>query len=116
MKGNFVLRIKDREGNPVERYHDKPILDTRVYEVQFPEGRMATYTANILSSDVFAQFDEEGRYYRLLDEIKDHKKDGNVLPKDDGFTETRSVRRLKKIEQGESWKCFGMTDLQTGWV
>jgi hypothetical protein len=77
---------------------------------------MATYTANIIFENMFAQLDEEGKCYCLLDEIQDHKKDGNALFKDDGFIETRSGRRLRRLQQGGSWRCFGRSDQHTGFV
>jgi hypothetical protein len=38
-----VGRVKDTSGNPVGVSHANPLQDTRVYEVQFPDGTMAEY-------------------------------------------------------------------------
>jgi hypothetical protein len=50
-----------------------PILDTRTYEVEFPSGEVAEYTANIIAESMFAHCDAEGNHDLLLDSIVDHK-------------------------------------------
>jgi hypothetical protein len=50
------------------------ILDTRIYEVQFPDGHMAEYTANVIAECIYSQVDDEGHQYLLLDEIIDYMK------------------------------------------
>jgi hypothetical protein len=37
-----------------------PMLETRTYNVEFPDGRSAEYTANVISKNMYAQCDEEG--------------------------------------------------------
>jgi hypothetical protein len=37
-----------------------PILDTRVYDVEFPDGRVDKYAANVIAESMFAQVDDEG--------------------------------------------------------
>lgn len=100
MKEKVVSRVKYCDGNHIGRYHINHILDIREYEAQFPEGKVATYTANTIFENMCAQLDEEKKYYRFLYEIQNHKKNGNVLSKDDGFIETRSGRRFKMTTAG----------------
>lgn len=38
-----------------------------------------------MSEAIYAQVDQEGRYYQLLDSIIDHRRDGNAIGKEDGF-------------------------------
>ena len=40
---------RDLDGNPVGVTKNNPILDTRIYEVTFPDGHMEKYAANISS-------------------------------------------------------------------
>ena len=40
--------------------HTNPILDTRTYEVEFPDGETAEYTANVIAENMWAQCDEAG--------------------------------------------------------
>jgi hypothetical protein len=49
-------RTKDDDGNPVGKRDANPILDTREYEVEFPDGSIDVYTANTLAEDGFVPF------------------------------------------------------------
>ena len=51
---------RDHHGRPIGQAHDNPILDTRVYEIEFPDGHVAEYTTNEIAESLYAQIDEEG--------------------------------------------------------
>jgi hypothetical protein len=46
-----------------------PIPDTRLYNVEFPDGRSEEYTANIIAENMYAQCDEEGNQFLMLQDI-----------------------------------------------
>jgi hypothetical protein len=50
-------------------------MDTREYEVSFPDGSSGSYLANIIAENIYSQVDQEGRTFTLLDEIIDHEED-----------------------------------------
>ena len=56
-----------------------PILDTRLYEVEFVDGRMAEFSVNVIVEHMYAQCDPEGNQYLLLDMITDHRKDSSTV-------------------------------------
>jgi hypothetical protein len=117
-RGDDVVRAKvvgrkhGRDGNPLGMRYSNPILDTREYQVEFPDGSTATYAANVIAENLYAQVDDKGRHFAILQEITDHKKDGSALSKDDGFIENRhgqrrpklTTRGRKLLEEGESTK------------
>ena len=39
----------DVEGNTIGRANSNPILDTQTYEVEFEDGSMSTYYANVIA-------------------------------------------------------------------
>jgi hypothetical protein len=45
--GQVFARKCDSEGNPIGMANVNPILDTQVYQVMFPEGNVAEYSANV---------------------------------------------------------------------
>jgi hypothetical protein len=49
-------RKRDSEGNPVGVSN----ANTRVYEVEFPDGSREDYAANIIAENMYAQVDDEG--------------------------------------------------------
>ena len=80
-----IGRATDSDGVPVGSYDSNPILNTRLYDVMFPDGSIRQYSANIIAENIFSQVDEEGYHYILLDEIIDYKKDETAIDKRDEF-------------------------------
>jgi hypothetical protein len=48
-------RLKDANGNPIGVANSNPILDTRIFEVEFLDGHTASMTANAIAENLFAQ-------------------------------------------------------------
>jgi hypothetical protein len=61
------------------RENENPMLDTRNYEIQFPDGRSDAYTANVIAENMYDQCDIEGRQLNLIEGIIDHKTDGHAV-------------------------------------
>jgi hypothetical protein len=80
---------RNADGNTVGRAHDRPILDTRTYDVEFNNGTITELTANKIAECMYAQCDPEGNQYILLDCLVDFDKslttislaDQNILVK-----------------------------------
>ena len=85
MLGTVLRRKRDHDGNPVGRSNPNPLLDTREYEVEFPDGSAEILTANAIAEALYSQVDEEGRRYAILSEIVDDRKDGNAVSGDEAF-------------------------------
>ena len=45
---------------PVSIAHKQPVLDTRVYEVRFPDGRTKDLAANAIAEALYAQCNSDG--------------------------------------------------------
>ena len=76
-------RVKDDQGRPVGLRNLNPILDTRKYEVEFPDGSTDAFTANMIAENLFAQTDMEGRSFTILKDIVGHRKDEHAVNKTD---------------------------------
>jgi hypothetical protein len=65
--------LKDKDGLPIDTANDNPILDSRMYEVEYQDGYKTALAANVIAENLFAQVDQEGnrqvlfRDYRPLD-------------------------------------------------
>jgi hypothetical protein len=72
-----LARVKrqklDANGVPIGVAHKNPILDTRVFEVEFLDGHTASMTANAIAENLFSQVEEDGNRLQLLDEIIDYR-------------------------------------------
>ena len=81
-KAKVVGRKRDADGNPIGKRQNNPaILDTREYEVVFPDGATDVFTANIIVENLYSQVDEEGNSYAIMSEIIDHRSDGSAVTK-----------------------------------
>jgi hypothetical protein len=89
-------RVKDKDGRPVGKRNANPLLDTREYEVEFPDGSVDALQVNLIAENMFSQIDNEGRSYAILQEIVDHRKNGHALTADDGFYTAKNGRRHAK--------------------
>ena len=96
-------RSKDGDGETIGIYDNNPILNTMVYDVEFPDGEAREYSANTIAENIYAQVDTEGHSYNILDGIVDYKKLDNAISKEDKYIVTKSgQRRLRKSTIG--WK------------
>jgi hypothetical protein len=80
-KTTVRARVKDRDGLPMGRRKPNPLLDTRNYEIEFPDGSTAAISANTIAENLYAQVDAEGHSYSILKEITDHRTNGNAISK-----------------------------------
>ena len=90
LKAKVVGRKKDANGNPMGKRNNNPLLDSRTYEVEFPDGSTDAFTANLIAENILSQVDAEGKSYAIISEIVDHRKNGDALSKDDAMKNTRS--------------------------
>jgi hypothetical protein len=73
VKGRVTAHKRDRDGNPVGRANDNPILDTDSYIVDFDDGDQTELTANMIAESLYLQCDPDGNQYVLLEEIVNHQ-------------------------------------------
>ena len=98
--GPELARVKrrktDQDGRPIGRAHQNPILDTRVFEVEFLDGHTAAMTANGIAENLFAQVDQDGHRLLLMDEIIDHRRGSDAVSKEDAFITSSSGQRRRR--------------------
>jgi hypothetical protein len=92
----------DADDNPVGKRNANPMLNTREYEVLFPDGATDVFTANIIAENLCSQVDEEGNTYSIMIEITDHKSNGSAVTKDNGWEIKDGQRRPRRTTRG--WK------------
>ena len=96
-------RAKDQDGNLSGTYDDNPMLNTMVYNVEFPDGMIKEYSANVIAENMYAQVDSEGFQYNLLESIIDYATDDSAVATADKYVVTRrGARKLRKTTIG--WK------------
>ena len=73
-----------------------PMLYTRVYEVEYLHGHKSSLVSNIISENLFPQFDEEGNRFMVFYEIIDHSVDGTDPTKKDAFIVSNNEGNRKR--------------------
>jgi hypothetical protein len=109
LRGIVKRRSHDLNGNPIGLRNPNPILDTRKYEVQLPDGSSETYGANIISENIMSSVDDEGNLFVLMDEIIEHRSHNDAVREADAWYTTKTgTRRRKPTTKGwellVSWK------------
>ena len=75
---------------------DNPILDSRMYEVEYIDGYVAAMAANVVSENSFAQVDQEGNIFVMIDSIIDTITDGTQTLQQYAFVISKSGAKQRK--------------------
>ena len=89
-------RLKGTNGLPIGTAKTKPILYTRVYEVEYADGHKSSVTANAITQNMFSQVDDKGNIHVLFDEIINHCHATLALKQDDTFIVTSIGNRRRR--------------------
>ena len=92
-----IGRAVDRNGISIGEYNPNPILNSRVYDVMFPDGAIHQYAANLIAENMYSQIDEDGHRFIIMDEIVDHKRKSSALDEEDAFITDKYGRRKRKL-------------------
>ena len=63
--GRVVRRARDSAGELIGKTNPNPLLDTSEYEVQFEDGAVERYHANIIAEHIYSRVDSEGNTQRF---------------------------------------------------
>ena len=66
------------DGITVGKYDDNPGLNSIIYDVEFPDGTVKEYSANVIAENMLTQVDSDGFTMTLMEGIVDHKMDPRV--------------------------------------
>jgi len=112
----MIKRQRDADGDLVGKSNDNPILvDTAVYEVEFPNGEVEAYTANIIAEHIYSQVDDDGYNYYTFDEITDCRYDETALFGDDPMYVKGGQKVNRRTTKG--WElCVRWKDGSSSWV
>ena len=94
--GRVVKRARDDTGELIGKTNSNPFLDTSVYEVEFEDGAVEKYHANVIAENIYSRIDEYGTNRYVLDEVLEHKADDTALKQSEGFTVGRRGEKVPK--------------------
>jgi hypothetical protein len=93
------------------------MLNSIIYEVEFPDGQVKEYAANVIAENMLTQVDSDGYSTTILKAIIDYWKDDAVaVPKADQYVYTSSGQKpLQKTTVGWSL-LIQWADKSKAWV
>ena len=116
MLAKVTKRLRDKDGLPIGTAHDNPILDTRMYEVEFRDGTKTALAAYYIAENLFFQVDDDGNRQVLLDEIIDHRKNSKAVTQQDAFVTMRNGSKRRR-ETTIGWELLVQwKDGSTNWI
>ena len=87
-----IWRNVEVYGKVLGYYNDIPMLNTILYDIQFPYGAIKPYSENLITENILTQVDDDGYHNHLLKGILDHSRDKQSLEKKDKWIVTNRVR------------------------
>ena len=87
-------RSLNADGRMTGTYHDNPFLNPITYDVEFPNGQVKEYGANIIAENMLSQVDSDGYSLSLMDSIIDHQRDlSQAILIEDKYIMTKSGQK-----------------------
>ena len=96
IRGRVVKRARGNDGEFIGRSHNNPLMDSREYWIEFPDGDEEKYAANVIAENLYSQVDSKGWRYAVMKEIVDHRSNATAISKDDGFVISSGGNRTAK--------------------
>jgi hypothetical protein len=116
VRAKVTSRKRASDGTPVGVTHWNLILDTREYEVSFPDGSTDCYAANMIAESLYSQVDADSRAFILMKDTVDHQSDGSGVPVDDAYYVDPNGRTTRRMTM-KGWKLLiEWKDGTTDWL
>ena len=90
------------DGQVTGTYDNNPYLNSIIYDVEFPDGQVKEYAANIIAENMLTQVDSDGMSATLMEAIVEHRRDEEkALQHHDKYVQTKNGRHhLRKTTKG----------------
>ena len=83
----------DENGQAIGAHIDNHLLSTLVYDVEFTDGDVKKYSANLIAENILSQVNPDGFYTNVLEEILDHKRYGTAVHLPEKHFKTKQGRK-----------------------
>ncbi len=110
---------RDNNGNPIGCYNPNPILNSRIYLAEFPDGHIQELSANSIVEAIYNQVDDDGFDEQFFHDIIGHRYNTKLLSQE----ELERIQYLRENPgQGKrfctlkGWEiCISWNDGTTSW-
>ena len=90
-----LRRSVDRDGQVIGQHHKNPMLNTFMYDIEFPNGDVRKHATNMIAVNCLAQVDPEGYHTNVLEAILDQKRNGTAVPMSGKYFKTKQGRQTQ---------------------
>ena len=105
MSATVKRRVRSFDNQVMGQANNNPILNTRSYMVEFPDGYESAYAANLIAQNMYTQSDINGNKFLVFKAIVDHTSEPRE-EKDPSYQQTT----------GKNWKlAVEWRDGSTSW-
>ena len=73
---------KEKYGLPIGKAYENPILEFRIYEVEYADGYKTAMAENAIANNLLAQVDQDGQRFILFDKMI-HRTNGTEINEED---------------------------------
>jgi hypothetical protein len=92
-----IQRVIGPDGTTVGEYDDNSVMNSIVYEVDFPDSQVKEYSANVIAENMLTQVDSDGFSTSLMDAIVDYRRDdATAVQKADAFVVTHRGQKKQR--------------------
>jgi hypothetical protein len=116
LPARVIGRKRDNDGNPVGNYNANPLLNTRVYLVEFEDGHVAEYGANAIAEAIYNQVDDNGIQEVLFTDVIGHRKHVDEAMSDSEFEALEKGDKPSHARTTKGWEiCIQWRDGSSSW-
>ncbi len=104
-RGTVIGRKRDMDGNLIGTYNNNPLLNSRIYMVEFPDGDIAEFSANKIAEAIYNNLNDDGEEELLFKGIVTHEVDHEI-----------ALLNKQKLFTTHGWRiCVEWNDGSTTW-
>ena len=92
----------DEQGKVIGSPDENPILNTLIYDVEFPDINIKKYSANVITENVLVNCDSEGYYSSMMACILDHKRVGSAFRMNEKYIKSQNGQ-MKLCQTTVGW-------------
>jgi hypothetical protein len=111
-----IGRKRDEDGNPVGTYNRNPLLNTRVYLVEFNDGHVAEYGANTIAEAIYNQVNDAGFQEALFTDVIGHRQLADEVMPEAVFHALENGPNPSHARTTKGWEiCIQWNDGSSSW-
>lgn len=92
-----IRRSTGSDGKVHGKFNSNKMLDTRIYDVMFMDGKLQQLAANRIALSMYENVDSEGFTTKVMDQVQRHRKTDQAVGMEDAFTKDARGRKTRRI-------------------